>query len=78
MRLDRTVPMCFPGMFFVLCFFYIDFVCQKEIRDFDSFLYQMALFTHTIVFIFWCCVLLLHHATMNCILFARKRVSCHS
>ena len=40
---------------------------------FFFFFLVFCVFTHTIVFIFWCCVLIIRHATVNCILFARKR-----
>ena len=65
------VFVCFFVCFvFGVCFFccFLLFFC------FFVFLFLvLRFFTHTIVFIFWCCVLIIRHATVNCILFARKR-----
>ena len=45
---------------YISCFFGVFFVFVFLQRFFQTF-------------IFWCCVLIIRHATVNCILFARKR-----
>ena len=79
--MGRTVPLYFPGFCFLFVFlfvfvfgvfvFFVFFVFCFLFFCFSFLLF----FTHTIVFIFWCCVLIIRHATVNCVLFARKSSS---
>ena len=66
--MGRTVPLYFPGFCFLFVFVFGVFLFLF------FFVSRFCVVSHIQLFsFFWCCVLIIRHATVNCILFARKR-----